>query len=109
MNWPNSLDVIVEYDDEDRKEKSSKLLRSVTHYGDYGPMAEYETSDGEKFWIDVALFEKSRDNKILPRIPVEVITRNAEIQHKLEDGMRQQYAIDRQQNTGLILPDGFKV
>jgi hypothetical protein len=72
-------------------------------------MAEYESADGERFWIDAEYMLDCVENKKIATIPVEVITRNAEIQEKLELGMVQQLRTNKQQQTGLVLPDDFPV
>ena len=49
------------------------------------------------------------DKKTIPTIPIEVITRNAEIQQKIELGNAQLNRQQKQQQTGLILPDDYPV
>ena len=59
-------------------------------------MAEYESADGERFWIDGEYWPECVDKKTIPTIPAEVITRNKEIQEKLELGYQQQLRQNKQ-------------
>jgi hypothetical protein len=110
MNWPNKIDVTINLgaeDTEDRQETSATLLRSVTHYGDYGPMAEYESASGLRFWLDAEYYDQCKSRNVLPDIPMEVITKNAEIRSKLEYGQQALSDQAKKTETGLILPDGY--
>jgi hypothetical protein len=107
MNWPNALDALIDYGEDDQKEKKSSLIRSVPHYGPFGPMAEYITPDGEKFWVDGEYLKECQDKKTIVRIPVEVIRKNAEIQKKLDFGQRQINKQYQQEQSKLILPDTY--
>lgn len=110
MDWPRTLDVLVEYSDEDKKEKKARLLRSVPHYGYvYGPMAEYETPEGEKFWLEAEYLRECQESSKIVRIPYEVIRKNREIQEKLAAGQAQINKDHQQQETGITIPDGIKV
>lgn len=114
MHWPSVIAVNIDYgpneaEEPQIEETTAHKLRDVTHYGDYGPMAEYESVDGEKFWIDGQYWQACVDNKTIPTIPVEVITRNAEIQEKIDLGNAQQRRQQKQVTTGLILPDDYPV
>lgn len=110
MDWPTKLDVVIEYDADRREDKHSTLIGHVKHYGwAYGPMARYETDDGEKFWLDGEYFLECKEKSLTPRIPIEVIKKDAAIQAKLAEGQRQLNQQKRQQDTGLILPDGYRV
>jgi hypothetical protein len=105
MNWSSIIAVNIDRGEGEIDETTAHLLKHVTHYGDYGPMAQYESADGERFWIDAIYMQECIDNKTIATIPIEVITRNAEIQEKLDIGMNQQ----RKQQTGLVLPDEYVV
>jgi hypothetical protein len=109
MDWPKSLDVVVEYEEEKQVEKSAALLRSVENYGLFGPMAQYVTADGEKFWIVVEYLIECQGKKQLPKIPIEVITKQASIDRKLEYAKQTMNHQRKQQETGLVLPDGIQV
>lgn len=110
MDWPTKLDVLIEYSEEDKREKHSTLLGARPNYGiAYGPMALYQTDDGEKFWIDGEYYAECKSSSKLPVIPVEVITKNEEIQRKLAEGQAQLQQEKKKADTGLILPNDFKL
>ena len=112
MNWPKKLDVTINYGENDqgesrREEASATLLRSVERYNEYGPMAEYQTSSGSRFWVVYELIEQCQKTKTLPDIPIEVITQNEEWLQKKAMGER---ALKQQasEQSGLILPPGYE-
>jgi hypothetical protein len=103
MNWPRSIEVIVEgYD----KEQKGILLREMPFAPD---IAEYQIEDGSKFCIDAEYLSFCRENKKPPHIPEQVIRENRARAEKLARGQAELAKIKKQQDTGLILPDGFKV
>jgi hypothetical protein len=109
MHWSSVIAVNIDEGNEEPRETYAHLLKYVNKYGEFGPMAHYETADGEKFWIDAEYMQECIDNKTIPTIPVEVITRNAEIQEKLEYGRNKLALQSVEQQTGLVIPDGIKV
>jgi hypothetical protein len=109
MNWPSILAVTIDSGEEEKLGVTAQLIQSVEHYGDYGPMAEYEDTRGRRFWIEAEYFQECKDNKVLPNIPIEVITRQEEIRQKMETGMAAQRLRELEQQTGLVLPDGYNV
>lgn len=109
MNWPSIMAVTIDSGEEDKLGVTAQLLRSVEHYGPYGPMAEYIDTQGRRFWIEAEYFQECKDNKVLPNIPIEVITRQEEIRQKLEKGMDAQRLQQLEQQTGLVLPHGIDV
>lgn len=109
MDWPTKLDVLIEYSEEDEKEKHSTLLKHVPRYGFYGPMALYQTDDGEKFWVDGEYYKECKSTSKIVRIPVEVIKKNEDIQKKLEAGQAELEQDNRRRNSNLIIPPHLKV
>lgn len=115
MNWPSIIAVNIDYGDGDDvdgdgiKETTAHLLQSRPHYGDFGPMAEYVSPDGERFWIVAEYMQECIDNKKLATIPIEVITKQEEIRKKIEYGNDQLYRQNKQAQTGLVLPDDYPV
>lgn len=113
MNWPRKIDVTINYgseDTDDRRETTATLLRAVETYGEFGPMAEYESASGSRFWIEGEYFKVCRDTNRLPDIPIEVIRKNEEwLQKKAmgERALKQQAAPASQ--SGLILPPDFEI
>ena len=113
MNWQRKIDVTINYGEDDqgksnRQETTAKLLRYVDHYGEYGPMAEYETASGQRFWITSELMEDCQQKKTLPDIPIEVIRKNAEIANKLQYGAEMLKLQQQKSESKLILPDGYE-
>lgn len=110
MDWPTKLDVLIEYSDEDQREKHSTLLKHVSHYGwAYGPMALYQTDDGEKFWLDAEYYRECKETSKIVRIPIEVIKKNEAIQQKLAEGQYQLMQDQKKKSTGLVIPPGIDV
>ena len=73
MHWSSIIAVNIDKGENDKGERieetTAHLLRHVTHYGDYGPMAEYESADGEKFWIDGEYMAGMRGQENHPHHP----------------------------------------
>jgi hypothetical protein len=114
INWPRKIDVTINYGedakgDSNRQETSATLLRSVETYGEFGPMAEYESASGLRFWIEGEYFQTCQDTKKLPDIPIEVIAKNEAWYEKKEMGesLIAKQAVEKE--TGLVLPEGYQI
>lgn len=103
--FPNELTVFIEGLDNERK---AKKLRTIP-WADGEPIAEYETEDGDIFGIELSYIAECAEQHKPPHIPLAVIRKNKEIREKLEFGRNTLSRQAKQQQTGLILPDGFKV
>lgn len=106
MNWPKTLDVEIDLG-ETKLETSAKLLRKVETYGEYGPMAEYQSDQG-RFWIEGESMQVWQETKTIPKIPIEVIVKNEEWYAKKEM-YEQAKAKEAVQESGLILPAGYSI
>lgn len=109
MNWPSIMAVTIDSGEEDKLGVTAQLLRSVEHYGPYGPMAEYIDTQGRRFWIEAEYFQECKDNKVLPNIPIEVITDQAARRERLEHAQADLNRQNVEQQTGLVLPHGIDV
>lgn len=98
MDAPSKITVLIDGKD---STESAKLIK-------YDPMyyaAEYEASDGSRFYIDMGYLAELGGKPA--RIPIEVITQLEDMRKKLEDAQR---FLDRQgkkDSSGLILPPGY--
>ncbi len=108
MTWPHDIDCTIN-DGENKTETSAKLLRAVEAYGKFGPMAEYESAGGMRFWIEAEYMQTCQDTHQIPDIPIEVITKNAEIRNKLEYGNSLLVKQAVEETTGIILPPGYEI
>lgn len=99
---PSKITVLIEGDD---TEKEAKLQSFSEMYS----AGLYETDDGRQFYVDPELIRVSAEEHKAVNIPLQVITHREEMLAKMrwaEEAMRKQV---KEQDTNLILPDGYKV
>ena len=101
MSYPKSIKVLVEGDD---TEITAVRLWVKSMYD----AAEYEDSNGRRFFIDRQYMDECVSKHKSPDIPLRVVTMNEEMREKLERGMRSQYDLKKREESKLILPDGYQ-
>ena len=98
---PNTITVLIEGDD---AEKEAKLRSFSLEYR----AGLYETDDGREFYVEPELIQASKDeHKPIP-IPLQVITHRKEMLDKLKWGQEQLARLHKQEQSNIILPDGFQ-
>ena len=99
---PPNITVLIEGDDTERNARMRLFNREYN-------AGLYETDDGREFYVDPELISISAsEHKAVP-IPLQVITQREEMLSKMrwaEEAMRRQA---KEQETSLVLPDGYKV
>jgi hypothetical protein len=100
MSYPKTVSVLVEGDD---KEVNAVRLHVSARYD----AAEYQDDTGRKFFIDREYMDECQSNKKLIRIPLQVISANEKMREKLAWAQEQLFKKAKEQQTGLILPDGL--
>lgn len=98
----NSLQVLLEGSD---NTVTAKLLRSSVMYNS----SEYELEDGSRFFIDHEYIQECKTANKPPTIPLEVIRHRREQLEKLALAQQLINKQAKEAETGLVLPDGFKV
>lgn len=99
---PSKITVLIEGDD---TEKEVKLRSFSTMYN----AGLYETDDGREFYVDPELIRVSIEEHKPVAIPLQVITHREEMLDKMrwaEEAMRKQV---KENESGLVLPDEYKV
>jgi len=99
---PNTIEVLIEGDD---TEKEAKLRSFSLEYR----AGLYETDDGREFYVEPELIQASKDEHKPVPIPIQVITQRKEMLDKLKWGQEQLARLKKQEESSIILPDGFKV
>jgi hypothetical protein len=102
MNWPNVIDVLVEGDDNERKAKKVGF-RAIYN------ACEYKDDQERCFFIDTEYMQECLKEKKLVKIPLQVVTQLANMREKLEFGRKTLEKQAKQQQSGLIIPDGIQV
>jgi hypothetical protein len=98
---PNTITVLIEGDD---TEKEAKLRKFSLEYG----AGLYETEDGREFYVEPALIQESNDEHKAVPIPLQVITHREAMLQKLKWGQEQLERLNKEDQSGIILPDAYK-
>jgi hypothetical protein len=97
---PSKIVVLIESDD---TEKEAKLRHFSSEYG----AGLYETEDGREFYVDPEHIKESLETHNPVKIPLQVITQRQEMLAKLAWAQEELNRLHKQNQSGLILPDGI--
>lgn len=99
---PKSITVLIEGDE---GELEAKLRFFNPEYN----AGLYDVSDGREFYVDPEYIKSCIDSNVPVGIPLQVVTQRAEMLEKLRWGQDQLSRLNKQQESGIILPDGYTV
>ena len=99
---PSKLRVIIEGDD---TEKDAKFIEYSHMYN----ACLYRTGDGREFYIDPGYIQEQLEKHFPVKVPLAVITQLEEMRSKLEWGQEVLKKQAKEKETGLTLPDDYKV
>lgn len=95
---PTKITVLIEGKD---STESAKLIKHSPVYN----AAEYESEDGSRFYVDM---EYLAESKSYVKIPLEVIKQLASSRQKLAEAQEFLNNQGKKNESGLILPPGFR-
>jgi len=96
---PNKITVLIEGDD---SEQEARLLHWSNEYN----AALYLAEDEREFYVDPEYIKESVESHNPVKIPLQVITQRAEMLAKLAWGQEELNRMHKQDQSGLILPNG---
>jgi len=102
MYCPLYLTVAIEGYDEEFKARRTKI-------SPWYKATEYQIDDGTRFWVAWDYLDECDKEKKAPFIQLQVIAKNEKTKQKIEYGQQQLAKQAKEQQTGLVLPDGYKV
>jgi hypothetical protein len=98
MNWPKTIDVLIEgYDTESK----ATLIGYRPEYDS----AEYENNDGKHFFIDRKYMHECLTQKKAAEIPLAVVTQLERMRNKLDWGHETLNRLEKEKASGLTLPN----
>ena len=98
---PKEITVLIEGDDTETKAK-------LISFSEVYQASLYETDDGREFYVDPEHIRSCQEESKPVGIPLAVITQREKMLAKLAWGQDQLDRLSAQDNTGIIVPDGFK-